>query len=287
MSSKKSVESLSRFTISALRRWGLFSWFAINMVPILRKELKQFGFKTKLQLEPESKGEKLAPGIPAGSENVVHIKCKAGGISVYANSQAEHDMYLEFSSKEAWVISWLESQLKDGGVLYDIGANVGTFSLVAAKLLHGKGKVVAFEPDHALFARFCDNIVLNNCADTIIPVPFLLSAKTSIAMPRPGEHRPPSMVGFCMDDLIEQFNLPMPNHIKINIADGELLVLEGAANILHSPSLKTIMVGVEQVFYEKVTDFLTKNGLKLKDRHAFYYVNGKAYWKGLFITNIR
>ena len=77
--------------------------------------------------------------------------------------------------KEPWTVAWIEESMSGGGVLYDVGANVGTFSLVAAKVCARRGTVVAFEPGFASYAHLCGNIVLNRCEAIIIPVPLALA----------------------------------------------------------------------------------------------------------------
>ena len=76
-------------------------------------------------------------------------------------------------AKEPWTVRWIEDSIRKGEVLYDIGANVGTFALLAAR---SRGAtVVAFEPGYANFARLCENIQLNDCGGAIVPVPLPLS----------------------------------------------------------------------------------------------------------------
>src|ERR671932_123659 len=52
-------------------------------------------------------------------------------------------------AKEPWTVRWLERSLRDGDVLYDVGANVGAYSLIAAAL---GAQVVAIEPAYANYA---------------------------------------------------------------------------------------------------------------------------------------
>ena len=65
-------------------------------------------------------------------------------------------------TKEPDTIQWLQA-MKPGEVLYDVGANIGQYSIYAAK----RGvKVFAFEPESQNYALLCKNIVLNkleNC----------------------------------------------------------------------------------------------------------------------------
>jgi len=56
----------------------------------------------------------------------------------------------------------LREQLAGGGVFLDIGANVGLYSLEAARALHGKsGRIVAFEPSPSVLDRLRFNLAAN------------------------------------------------------------------------------------------------------------------------------
>lgn len=56
----------------------------------------------------------------------------------------------------------LTESLREGGVFVDIGANVGLYTLTAAKALSGReGRIVAFEPNPATLHRFKINIEAN------------------------------------------------------------------------------------------------------------------------------
>lgn len=58
-------------------------------------------------------------------------------------------------------VAFLDKTLKEGDVFIDIGANIGTWTLRASKLVKSTGKVLSFEP-HPLFHKFlCENILLN------------------------------------------------------------------------------------------------------------------------------
>jgi FkbM family methyltransferase len=67
-------------------------------------------------------------------------------------------------TKEPATISWLNS-LKSSDFLIDVGANVGLYSLYAAKI---RGcRVVAFEPESSNFALLSKNIRINQIANLI------------------------------------------------------------------------------------------------------------------------
>ena len=52
-----------------------------------------------------------------------------------------------FNDKEPEMLNWLDETLHDGDVFFDVGANVGIYSLYTA-LRNPKTKVYAFEPEY-------------------------------------------------------------------------------------------------------------------------------------------
>ena len=62
-----------------------------------------------------------------------------------------------------------------GDVLYDVGANVGAFSLVAAKAHDQAVRVFAFEPSFVTYAALCRNILENGCDKSVTPMPIALT----------------------------------------------------------------------------------------------------------------
>jgi FkbM family methyltransferase len=54
-------------------------------------------------------------------------------------------------------LDFLRQHTRPGGVFVDVGANVGTFSLVMARHVGAQGKVIAIEPHPVTFARLSFN----------------------------------------------------------------------------------------------------------------------------------
>jgi FkbM family methyltransferase len=89
------------------------------------------------------------------------------GLWIHLNPRFEME-YLEGNYESAvWRI--LHSQLKPGTVLYDVGAHIGLFSLIAARDLGVQGSVFVFEPDPSNLRRIEEHASRNRLALGIIP----------------------------------------------------------------------------------------------------------------------
>lgn len=88
-----------------------------------------------------------------------------------------HKMFLD--SKDSLSLSIYESyepletqlvkrEIKRGNVVLDLGANIGYYTLIFAKLVGEEGKVFAFEPDPTNFALLEKNIEMNGYKNVIL-----------------------------------------------------------------------------------------------------------------------
>ena len=136
-----------------------------------------------------------------------------------------------------------EKGIRPGDVFFDIGANVGYYSLMAAKLSEPNGKVVAFEPLPRNIAYIQKHVAINKLGDHIKVVEaavsdrngtafFDLSSSTSkghIAGEGELEVRTVSL-----DELVESGEIPTPDVMKVDVEGAEADVLQGARKILSS-----------------------------------------------------
>ena len=202
-----------------------------------------------------------------------------------------------YSTKEPDTLAWIDTFFRPGDVIYDIGANIGQYSLYAAKRLRGDCQVLAFEPEALNHAKLNRNIVLNGLVGTVIPYCLAVTERTGLdrffvktfaagaalhALHRPvtqGEEPfPPQnqqgMMGVSLDDLTGRFGLPLPNHIKIDVDGIEDLIVRGAGKTLEGASLRTVLV--EVYLYKNVAEEI--QGALL--RHGFALHNAASIdWK--------
>ena len=213
-------------------------------------------------------------------------------IYLHIDSLTEFETRLHSCSKEPDTVEWIETSMKPGDVFYDVGANVGAYSLIAAKAFNGRVKVFAFEPAFLNFTQLCRNIFLNQCQDAVTPLSVALSETTSLdsfnyhdlvpggslhtlgeAIDYKGDRFEPVLkqpvLGFKTDDLIAQFGLPVPTHIKIDVDGIELSVLKGADRTLSDRTVRSIVVELEAGQNEKqISDVLEQKGFRLDARHG-------------------
>ena len=110
------------------------------------------------------------------AERTIPLDYGAGSLRIVASAYRRQAT----AAKEPFTVRWIETTVAAGGVLYDIGANVGGYSLVAAAQ-GPQVSVVAFEPSYRNYAALCDNIVVNRFDARITPLPLALGRETRLA----------------------------------------------------------------------------------------------------------
>jgi len=172
-----------------------------------------------------------------------------------------------YATKEPDTIEWVNSFFQQGDVIYDIGANIGQYSLYAAKRLKGNCKIFAFEPEALNYAKLNKNIVLNNLAESITAYCLAIADKMELDLfyvqrftpgaalhswkkPETQGEKPftpknkQGMIAVSLDDLTGRFSLTFPNHIKIDVDGIEELIINGAQNTLLDRRLKSVLVEI-------------------------------------------
>jgi len=159
----------------------------------------------------------------------------------------------------------LASLIQPGMVVYDVGANVGFFTVIAARLSGPEGRIVAFEPLPENFERIRHNIALNNFQNIIVRSEALSDTDGQAQFQVSAEPTWGNLVGAGkdigqktgtidvkvsrLDSLLETGDLPVPNLIKIDVEGAEAQVLRGAENTLRRarPFLLIELHGTNQV----------------------------------------
>jgi len=204
-----------------------------------------------------------------------------------------------FSTKEPEMLDWIEEY--GGGVFFDIGANIGIYSLFYAHVK--EGNVYSFEPSVFNLRQLAKNISINRLSKRITIVSNPLSETTGIASFINGntdeggalsafgvdyghDGKPINsdinynVLGFSLDDLFKKNVLTEPpSLIKIDVDGIEHLILKGASKTLKSEQLKSIFIEVNDDFKEQahqVKTILEFAGFALKEKCHSEMMDGSA-----------
>lgn len=197
---------------------------------------------------------------------------------------------LRSCSKEKHTVNWINT-FSLGEVFYDIGANVGAYSLIASKF--GKcDKIYSFEPVPGTFHELLTNIKLNNISN-ILACNICLSNSNSISTFRLSSNLPGSAlhaginsavvesenIFLCatvtLDNFIDINKAKMPNHLKIDVDGAELSILKGAIKTLASKELKSLQIEIDESShtYNEIISILNINNFKIIEK---YYKDEKS-----------
>ncbi len=126
-------------------------------------------------------------------------------------------------------------ELKAGSVFYDVGANVGLYTLLAATLV-APGRVYAMEPLAANIGYLRKHLELNRIqnaealemavSDQVGTAQF--EAEETRAMGRIGTRGSLRVQTSTLDMLLQECRIAPPDFIKMDIEGGEFLALQGA-----------------------------------------------------------
>ena len=170
-----------------------------------------------------------------------------------------------FFTKEPETLEWLDG-FAETDVFWDIGANIGLYSLYAAAARHVK--VCAFEPSFSNYSLLNRNISYSELGkfiqaycvafsnESTLSSLFLSSTDDGAALHTFGSEKDwkgqpfvsafaQGMIAFSIDDFLQSFSAPFPTHIKIDVDGLEPLILSGAAKTLRDERLKSVLVEVD------------------------------------------
>ena len=210
-------------------------------------------------------------------------------------------------SKEPETIEWIDNfkmQSNRQIIFWDIGANIGIYSLYAA-CKHKNIKIYSFEPSSSNLRVLSRNISINNFSDKINISQFPLSDKNygfsnmnepqfkegwamntfGIPIDYKGDkfkvHQKYNIFGFSIDFILSNNFIEVPNYIKIDVDSIEDKIIEGGINHLNHDDLKSVSIELNENYskqYNNVINSMKKLGLVFKQKkHAKIYDNDDRF----------
>lgn len=207
-----------------------------------------------------------------------------------------------FTIKEPETLDWIDG-LPRACTLWDVGANVGLYSVYVAK--KRECRVVAFEPSVFNLELLARNLFINGLQERVSLVPLALSDKLEQSQLRmtttewggalssfgqnfgwDGQALDQIFsfptLGISMDEGISLLRLPDPDFIKMDVDGIEHVILRGGTKVL--AGIQGILIEINEGFEEQAKEserLLRRAGLKLKEKlHAPMFENSK--FAGIF-----
>jgi FkbM family methyltransferase len=191
------------------------------------------------------------------------MDCSVGGATfrMLVSNDWERFRVDTVATKEPETVEWILENFRAGDTLFDIGANVGIYSILAASW-NREGTVVAVEPMPANFTRLCQNAEVN-ALQNLDPYCVAVADRTGLGTFNYASlSEGSSMHSIGASGATEQFGETVvfrsgiglvtlddlagvagaPSLIKIDVDGGEDDVLAGADGVLRDPALRSVLV---------------------------------------------
>lgn len=239
-------------------------------------------------------------------ETIKHFSQKANkliSLSFYTPNWLCRFRANTFSTKEPETLAWID-EFGGAGPFFDIGANVGIYSIYFAATKNGR--VYSFEPSVFNLPLLAKNIYLNNLQDkiSIISCPlnslneisdFNLStldeggalSSFGVSYGHDGKELNKTFsyktLGLSLDFLVSNKLLPqIPELIKIDVDGIEHLILQGSLETLKNPLCKSLLIEVNDDFVnqaDSIRDILESCGFILIEKKRSDIVSSDRFAK--------
>lgn len=207
----------------------------------------------------------------------------ANGHLIHYSEQGAGWRYDTLLEKEPETIEWIDT-FRAGETLWDIGANVGIYSIYAGV----KGvRTFAFEPHFANYHQLCITVAVNGLQDLVTPLCLAFAEAKSVsamnlasleigtsmsnfgaALDFRGQPFEPAfrqgMIGYDLDSFVADFGVEIPDHIKIDVDGIELAIVAGALKTLADPKLQSVsieLIDSDRAQVEAVSEIMARAGL--------------------------
>lgn len=187
-------------------------------------------------------------------------------------------------TKQKATIAWIDS-FAPNSVFWDIGANIGSYTLYAA--LRPDMRVVAFEPAAVNCFILAANCELNAFGERVDCLQIGVGGGKSVERLEISQfdpahsfsfhgkgRRPPSSrqaaLVLSMDQLIEEFGLPCPNYVKIDVPVMTGAIIDGAAQTLQRSELRELHIEASEQSTggRRLVEQLAQAGFTIAARHV-------------------
>lgn len=221
---------------------------------------------------------------------IVKVDTRYGLLGFYCPNDISVWRARTLMSKEPDTIGWIDD-MPEGGVFWDIGANVGVFTLYAAK----KGmQVMAFEPVANNYYILNRNILLNGLSGAATAYCIALSEGEQLSFINLSTDAAAGsgsgfgdkadriqdsqgndvdvtfsqgVLGIDIDTFISRYKVATPEYIKLDVDGIELQILKGAKTALQG--VREVLVEVAANKKQEIHDYMLEQGFEVKSIYEF------------------
>lgn len=201
-------------------------------------------------------------------------------LNLYEKDKALDEIYKDFmlhGTYEPHTTKLIESIVKEGDIAVDVGASIGYFTLLLARLVGENGKVYSIEPTENQFQILEKNIEINGYKERIQTWNFAAGDKRDyVNIQANASHKNPVMA-IVLDDILPE----KVDFIKIDVDGSEPYVLRGLIKTIEkNPQLKMVIE-----YYPEYIEKLGGNPQDVMDILNTYFIleeikgdYGGKYW---------
>jgi len=211
------------------------------------------------------------------------------GYSIFKKVNEADNYYFENEVTEQLLV---RNFVHPGMTVFDIGSNVGDYSVLFSKIVGAKGKVYAFEATGSTYSKLQQRILQEKCRNISVfhnavysenkqiefnEFPEEYSVWNSIGTPKmlnpdgSGEYVPivntEVVEAISLDSFCQEHNIEKIDYLKVDVEGAESDVLQGASQLLKNQAVKFIQFEISQKMLEGLNrdakftfDILNKNG---------------------------
>ena len=202
---------------------------------------------------------RLRARLPVPAEGVRTVAFP-GGFRLRLDLRQSLQRDFLFGLYDRFELELVRRELAGGGDFVDVGAHVGMYTVAAALVVRGRGRVLAFEPNPAAREQLLANVALNRCEDAVVVVASAAAdvpGETLLHVPASPDPSFSSLEGGRFEEA-EPVRVPVttvdaevaahglrPRVVKIDVEGGELRVLAGMERTLDERPTLLVEVGPE------------------------------------------
>ena len=236
-------------------------------------------------------GEKISKSMKKKIRVIVHQNVE---LKLFVPDELNDWRAITFASKEPETLAWIDT-FENSSVFWDVGANIGLYSLYAAQ--KKSCKVVAIEPSIFNLEILAKNIALNKAERLVTIFPIALTNQNSQGLFSMSSDEVGGAlstfgkeygydgkrldfkfqfqgIGMRMDNAVDLWGLDQPDYVKVDVDGIEHLVLEGFGEKLKK--VKSLLIEVNKDFKEQaaaIEHLMIKHDFNLLTEHPLTSLN--------------